>query len=169
MAKNNDAKPWERQEGESSPAFDAFVAYRDMPKPRSIRAVGRQLGKSHTLMSRWSSNHSWVDRVAAWDDEQDRAIREQQIEDIKKMRKRHAELAHAMLIKAASALKKIPPEEIKPQDVSRMVETASKLERISRGDVETVVEERMGEPVGSPVMFYIPDNHRKQKEEDGDE
>jgi len=47
-----------------------------------------------------------------------------------------------------------------------MVETASKLERISRGDAGEVVEERDGGPATPVVQFYIPDNHRDTKAED---
>ena len=152
-------EPWERQQGESAKAFEAFAIYRDMPQ-RSIREVARQLGKSNTIIARWSSNHEWQKRVAAWDGEQDRIAREAQIQEIKKMRKRHADLATAMLVKASKALKKIPEDDIKASDVSRMVETAAKLERISRGDVSEVLEERDGGDSIPVVQFYMPDNHR---------
>ena len=116
--------------------------------------------KSGTLIGRWSGNHDWVKRAAAWDKEQDRIARQEQADDIKKMRKRHTKLATAMLVKAAKALDKMPIDEIKPGDVSRMVETAAKLERISRGDVGEVVEERDGGTAIPAVQFYMPDNHR---------
>ena len=41
-----------------------------------------------------------------------------------------------------------------------MIETATKLERISRGDVGEVVEERQAEVTMDPVQFYMPDNNR---------
>ena len=138
--------------------------YRDMGQ-RSLREVARQLNKSLTLIARWNGTHEWQKRTAAWDAEQDRIAREAQTEEIKKMRKRHADLATAMLVKAATALQRIPPDEIKAGDVSRMVDTAAKLERISRGDVETVIEERDGGPSIPTVQFYMPDNHRDGKTE----
>ena len=156
-------EPWERQKGENNKRFEAFSLYRDM-KSRTLAKVAAQLGKSNGLIERWSREDKWGERVAAWDDEQDRIAREAQINEIKKMRKRHADLANAMLVKAAKALGRIPEDEIKASDVSRMVDVASKLERVSRGDVETVVEERMGEAAPPPVTFYIPDNHRDKKE-----
>lgn len=152
-------EPWERQKGESAKAFEAFATYRDMEN-RSLSKVGRALGKSKALMERWSSAHEWQKRVAAWDAEQDRIARQAQTDAIKKMRKDHAALANAMLVKAAKALQRIPEDEIKPGDVSRLVEVGAKLERISRGDVGEVVEERDGGPSIPTVQFYIPDNHR---------
>lgn len=160
MAGQKKAEPWERQEGETPKQFEAFVCYRDMGEERSLSKVGLELGKSKALMERWSSANNWVDRCVAWDNEQDRLLRLEQIKDIKKMRKRHANLAEAMLVKSAQALKQLKLEDIKAADISRMVETGSKLERISRGDVGEVVEERHTDESISPVQIYLPDNHR---------
>lgn len=164
--KEQQAEPWERQKSESTKAFEAFQIYRDMGTNRSISKVAQQLSKSKPLLTRWSAAYGWVERVQAWDAEQDREARQAQIDEIKKMRKRHADLANAMLVKAAKALKSLPEDEIKAQDVSRMVDVASKLERISRGDVGDVVEEREGENIAPMVQFYMPNNGRDEEEEE---
>lgn len=152
-------EPWERQQGESTKRFEAFQRYRDMSN-RSISQVARDLSKSRQLIQRWAGENNWHERVAAWDAEQDRIARQAQTDEIKKMRKRHADLASAMLVKAAKALKNLSEEEINGMTISKMVETASKLERISRGDAGDVVEERDGGASIPVVQFYIPDNHR---------
>lgn len=163
---DNELKPWERQPGESAKAYEAFSEYRDMGASRSLAKVGQKLGKSKTMMEKWSAKFTWVERAEQWDTEQDRLIRISLTKDIGAMRKRHADVARAMLIKAAKALQKIPDDEIKASDISRMVDVASKLERISKGDVGEVVEERQGESVANPVQFYMPDNGRDSEEED---
>lgn len=56
---------WERQPGEGARAYEAFCAYRDLGADRSVTKVARMLDKSRTLIGRWSSEHDWVDRVAA--------------------------------------------------------------------------------------------------------
>ena len=147
-------EPWERQAGESVKAFEAFAIYRDMGVERSLRKVAQRLNKSVTQIAEWSSNKNWVERVAAWDAEQE------QTKAIKAMRNRHAGMAKAMIVKAGRALQRIPDEEIKASDISRMIEVASKLERISRGDVGEVIEERDGGEALNPVQIYIPDNKR---------
>lgn len=157
-------KPWERQPTDTQKSWEAFVVYRDFGTKRSLKKVAEELKKSETIIGRWSGKHNWVERVAAWDEEQDRLIRIELTKDIGAMRKRHADLANSMLIKAALALKNIPTEEIKASDISRMVETASKLERLSKGDVGDVIEERDGGIAADPVTFYIPDNHREDTE-----
>lgn len=60
-------KPWSRQVGETSKAYEAFEAYRDLGTERSTRRVAEMLAKSETLIKRWSSNHNWPDRARAWD------------------------------------------------------------------------------------------------------
>ena len=170
MAKANTPEPWERRENETTKAYEAFCIYRDMGRERSLAKVAEKLQKSETLMGRWSRENDWVKRAAKWDDEQDRIEREtaqkEQIKAIKDMRKRHADLGQVMLIKAARALAKIPDDEIKPADISRMVDVASKLERISRGDVGEVVEERTGETATPSVTFYMPSNGRDLNNEE---
>lgn len=170
MGKVNTPQPWDRRESESTKAYEAFSIYRDMGRERSLSKVAEKLQKSETLMGRWSREHGWVDRAAKWDDENDRIEREiaqrEQAKAIKEMRKRHADLAQAMLIKSARALARIPDDEIKPGDVSRMVDIACKLERISRGDVGEVIEERDGGPATPAVTFYMPDNGRDRNEEE---
>ena len=176
MAKLNNDKPapWERQPKETPQAFEAFAIYRDMGYDadgylggnRTHRAVAKQLGKSETLISRWSSQHNWLDRCAAWDAEQDRILRKEQQREIAKMRKRHAAIAYAGIKKAANALNKVNPEDLSPSDIMKFMTECSKLERISRGDVGDVVEEREGEAVAaSPVQIYLPDNHRDDVEQ----
>lgn len=168
MAK--EVKPWERQDGETPKQFEAFVVYRDMGEERSLQKVANQLAKSRQLLTRWSSANNWVERCTAWDNEQDRILRQEQIKDIKKMRKRHADVASAMITAAAKGLKEIMnhPKEMTPNDVSRLVDVASKLERLSRGDTSEVIEERHGEAVDA-VQIYIPDNNRGRDKEDFDD
>lgn len=155
-------EPWERQDGETARAWEAFCKYRDMGPDRSLRKVVQALNKNLTTIAEWSSKYEWVKRVAAWDAEQDRIARQEQIKAIKAMRNRHAGMAKAMIVKAGRALQRIPDEEIKASDISRMIEVASKLERISRGDVGEVIEERDGGEAINPVQIYIPSNSREK-------
>ena len=159
-----DTTPWERQDGESPQAWAAFQAFRDLGQDRTLRAAAEKIGRSRSTLTRYSMEFTWVDRAAAWDREQDRQAQKAQLAEIKKMRKTHADLGSAMLVKAAKALKRIPDDEIKAGDISRMVEVGSKLERIARGDVGEVIEEREGESL-PVVTFYIPDNGRDSVDE----
>lgn len=171
MAKEKEIMPWERQEDETPKQFEAFRTYRDLGDERSLKKVSDMLKKSVQLLGRWSSMNNWKERCAQWDNEQDRIARQEQLKDIKKMRKRHADVASAMIATAVKGLKQIQEhmEDIKPQDVARLVDVASKLERISRGDVGDVVEQRDGGQTVDPVQIYIPDNGRSRKDDSFDD
>jgi hypothetical protein len=50
---------------ESAKAYNAFRIYAEMGDKRSLRAVGQKLGKSTTIIERWSSEWKWGERIAA--------------------------------------------------------------------------------------------------------
>lgn len=170
MAMNKKPEPWERQEGESAKDYEAFCVYRDLGPGRSLKLVAKMCNKSETIMGRRSGKFDWVRRAALWDDEQDRIERkeaqEAQVREIRKMRKRQADSGYAMQIKGLEALKKLPLEEMSAQDIVKMMIEGAKLERLGRGDVGEVVEERNGGDATPAVTFYMPDNGRDKHEDD---
>lgn len=160
-AERPDILPWERQPDESSKAFRAFVAYRDLPPDeRSIQrayetAYGRELedrGQIPGHMKRWCSGYDWVRRARAWDNERDRLAREAEIradqEAIVAMRKRHIGVAQSMQTLAAMALKdmieKARIAEITPFQIARLMSEGTRIERLARGEPDTILEERPG-------------------------
>jgi len=71
-------EPGGRQAGESLAAYAAFSVYREMagePGGRSLRAVGRRLGKSRALVERWSRAWCWQARARAFDEHRDGLLR----------------------------------------------------------------------------------------------
>lgn len=62
-------RPWFRQRGESVQSYSAFQTYLAMPQEtRSLIRVAEVVGKSGQLMRNWSSEWSWVMRVAAYEE-----------------------------------------------------------------------------------------------------
>ena len=59
-----DKRAWERRDHESNPAYEAFRAYMRI---RSCTKVATELGKSVTLITRWSAEHNWVSRITEYD------------------------------------------------------------------------------------------------------
>lgn len=55
---------WDRRADESFVAYEAFKEYLRL---RSCAKVGQKLGKSKTLIDRWSSQNDWVARARAYD------------------------------------------------------------------------------------------------------
>lgn len=163
------AELWEKQPEENPKPFEAFCIYRDLGPGRSLPQVAERLGKSEGLMERWSRENDWVKRASAWDAEQDRLARQAQVKEIINMRKRHAQIAQKALDKISAALDNIDPESISNSDIARLMSEASKLERISRGDVGDVIEERDGGEAINPVQIYIPANGRGRGSETFDD
>lgn len=64
MTTDGQTHPWVRQEGESSPAYEAFRVYM---QARSTTKVAEELGKSLTLITRWCTQNDWVERMRAYD------------------------------------------------------------------------------------------------------
>lgn len=56
---------FEQQERESNKAFAAFKTYLELGTDRSLVSVADKLGKSRTLIERWSKKYDWPARVQA--------------------------------------------------------------------------------------------------------
>lgn len=110
--------PWDRRPGETSPAWAAFVVYRDMGAERSTARVAQELGKSKTLADRWSGANEWVARAAAWDAHLDAASQAAQLD-----------------------LRRILAEELVGGDGRHFRDVAAMLRTIARaGDVQAMKE-----------------------------
>jgi hypothetical protein len=57
--------PFEQQPKESAKAFAAFKTYLELGPERSLAVVAGQLGKSKTMIERWSRKFDWPARVQA--------------------------------------------------------------------------------------------------------
>lgn len=137
-----DVKPWERQPGESGPAYAAFELYRDLgPNERSLVKVARQLGKSVTLMERWSTRWSWKERVAAWDAEITRQKIAAQVKAAREMAERHAKVGLSLQKRGLELLHNLEPGSASWQDAVRLISEGVKIERVARGEPSEVVEQ----------------------------
>jgi hypothetical protein len=154
--------PAERQTGETAVAFEAFRTYLEMGPSRSLAKVGRALGKSKTLMDRWSKRHAWQTRVAAFEAVATRAADDAHMDAIARRSKRQAEVAQlhgeASLTvarevlrrladpeAAAVALEKVPLDELLRISASmgRMHNRAVVTERLALG----LTTDQAGEPM----------------------
>ena len=64
-SRDKTAAIWQRQKGESAQAFAAFVVYREMAPPRSIRRVAGALRRGVRVLEQWSSQYGWSP-VVSW-------------------------------------------------------------------------------------------------------
>jgi hypothetical protein len=131
--------PWDRRPDDSQASWQAFVVYRDMGLTRSNAKVARALGKSKALIDRWSRTHNWVIRAAAFDSHEDRM----HLLEMRKARvdaeKRNLQIAGAAMNVAAGGLREYVNDtkkvaSLKPADIARLMEVASRLEALTLGN-----------------------------------
>ena len=161
--------PWEQQPGETAKKYSAFLCYLNMKtdeEDRSLRKVAQQLNKSLTYIGTLSSENDWVARAEAWDRDQLAKAQRKNEKRMQKMLSQHANISSAMINLVAKRLAKTTPDELTMQDMRQIFEIATKTERISRGFVGEVIEERDGGKVMNPVQIYLPDNGREEEQDD---
>lgn len=104
MSELPDLQPWERQEDESLPAFEAFHLYCMQGNSRSLRKVEQELDKSHTLIGRWASRYNWVERTRQYDNYIVREEVEIARKNLADMRKRQIEQGKLLQSRAVQAI-----------------------------------------------------------------
>lgn len=135
-------QPWERQEGESAPAFAAFLAYRDQGPERSLRGVAQQLDKSDTIVGQWSSRWHWVYRCRQWENFLVREGQRAQVEAIRAMHVRHAEAFTTTIENGLRKIKKLNADNLTPTQALAYLVEGVKGERQARGEPGEIVEEQ---------------------------
>lgn len=117
-------KEWERGEGETAKAYEAFRIYRDMGAERSLSRAAEQIGKSVRLLKKWSSTHGWMRRVHAYDEYIDRksqGVYERKLEEVN--------AAHLDMVRGARESVMVP--------LSALLK---KIERVNRDGAGAIAE-----------------------------
>lgn len=154
---------WDRQPGESAPAYAAFRTYLLMGGERSVRKVAQEVGKNPTLIGKWSSRNRWTARVDAFEAEAARRADDAAMDVLEKRAARQAELAtlamEAMAAPSIELMRRINenPKLLNQLDVDELTRlsatTARALprvqaaERLARGQSTTNVGGHRGGPL----------------------
>ena len=165
MPNNIDSKPWERVNGETTKAYEAFCLYIGMGPERSIRKVAEQLHKSSTLIGRWSRTYDWVRRAADYDEHLQEEKFKETRKKTRKMADRHISMALQMQEVALKRLKGLDPEEIDVKNLITLIRESTKLERENREDVERRENPRKEESMetGNTLADVITDAWERRK------
>lgn len=160
---------WERRDDETDPAFEAFAAYRDMGPRRNIRSVGLKLGKSETLMSRWSSGHDWPNRAKAFDRWMDQQATEAWAEKYRVMVDETNTLGRLLIQRSISRLKRSVDEDKPiPSDVIRAAEVAAKIQNMGMMAVKPDNPALETDPVMVDAAALVAAMYRRPKTDDND-
>lgn len=154
---------WDRWEGESDEAYEAFQAYLNMGTGRTLERVNQEYTKSIPLLKRWSSAYKWQERIAAYDSSIVEEARDQAIKETKRMVKRHINIAMKMQTKALEAMSNLTPQDMKVTDIRDFIKLATDLERQNRLIIDDE-ENDEGLKENMTVRIYLP-----EKDEDCEE
>lgn len=154
---------WDRWEGESDKAYEAFQIYLNMGSERSLEKVNKECTKSVSLLKRWSSVYKWQERVTAYDNSIVEEARDAAVKETKKMVKRHINIAMKMQKKALEAMSNLNPREMKVTDIRDFIKLATDLERQNRLIIDDE-ENDDGLKESMTVRIYLP-----EKDEDNDD
>ncbi len=129
---------WERLPDESERAYRAFILYLDMGQgERSLKKVLQELSKKGSYikqLQRWSSRHSWVARVTAYDQHIIAQHRERHLSERLQMYIEHAEIYANMRNMGFNAIKERlekDPNSITPHQLIKLITSAMEIERMS--------------------------------------
>ena len=157
--------PWEQQKGESARHYAAFCAFRDMhPLDRGVVAAFRETNPDEprsraSVWNNWSREHDWVHRAECYDKYNDKLVQRVWQERRRVEREKEWSAATQLLEKATQMLEFplaavrhetsadgmtqitiVEPAGWKMADAAKLVETASKLARLSAGMATEILE-----------------------------
>ena len=156
---SRDSKTYESQPTETARQWLAFTIYKDMGAGRTLAKAATayrehfpttsQESSTYRVMQGWSSKWHWVDRINEYDRFIEKKKRQKAVHAVEQMRDRHIKLGNSLQVLGAQELQKWilraqkdPKIRVTVADLLRAIETGIKLERLSRGEPETVHEER---------------------------
>jgi hypothetical protein len=157
---------WGRQPGETALSYASFQKYRDLPPgERSLARVSRELGKNPTMIEDRAKRWRWFERRDAWDLHLEEIAVAAQEAEVREMNARHARLGFEGLKLVLAritgddelGIQAIDASTLSPQDLARLTEVLSKLERLSRGAESERVEQTAG-PVEIRLAFNATPN-----------
>lgn len=147
---SGEPRPWERQIEETAPAYAAFDFYLRAGAARSVTKVAAECNKSRSLINRWSAQHRWVRRAAAWDADLNAEYRRELVEAQRTLAHRHLAVSRQALAKVAAAVAGIDPASLTVAETTRLWEIATRTEREVL-PVSTHIEVRG--PAGGSIGF----------------
>ncbi len=124
--------PWERQPGESEEAYEAFSVYYKAGLKRSVRETGKAIGKSRSMVERWSRRWNWVDRAREYDNSLARVEYQATVDSIKKMNKQQATIGVMLQQKGLEALKKMNLSKMSAKELLQFLIQGASIERRAR-------------------------------------
>ena len=165
MASSKKIQPWERRTNESAEAFEAFAIYRDLGVDRNLIKVWQKLGKSHTLIERWSDRHDWVLRCVEFERFMDSERLKALVRGTVAMRERQANIAARISQRIADRVGRMTNKQIdalSPQEIATLLRVSTDVETKARA---ADILEQMETPFSVHIHTYAPGPQPEQMRE----
>jgi hypothetical protein len=131
---------WEKLDGESSLAFAAFCAFRDVGLDRTIRKAVQSVATDETIRAKkyrvwrnWSTQFKWRERAAEYDRYTEKLKQAELRKTIEAQGELHRQVTGKMLEVVSKKLDVMNPAELTQGSVTEWVQTAIKAEREAVG------------------------------------
>jgi len=148
---------WEQLTGESTGAFAAFCAYRDLGAERNIRKAvesieksAEAIGKRYRVWRNWSNQYRWRERTADYDRYIENLKQTELRKTIEAQGEKHREVTAKMLDVVSKKLDTMNPEELTQGNLTEWVETAIKADREIAG---LIAKDGKAEPKQGELSF----------------
>ena len=135
---------WERLPAESSMAFSAFCAFRDLGAERNVRKAvdcfekdeGKR-EKRYRVWRNWSTQYRWRERAADFDNYIEKLKQSELRKTIEAQGEKHRAVTGKMLDVVSKKLNTMNPEDLAQGNVTEWVQTAIRAEREIAGLITT--------------------------------
>ena len=131
---------WVKLNGETSFAYAAFCAFRDLGAERSIRkavetteADKTKWDKRYNVWRNWATQYRWRERAADYDRYLERLKQEELRKTIEAQGEMHRQVTGKMLEVVKKKLDTMNPEDLAQGNVTDWVQTAIRAEREAAG------------------------------------
>jgi uncharacterized short protein YbdD (DUF466 family) len=131
---------WEKLTGETSLAFAAFCAFRDLGAERNIRKAveiaekdGGKRDKRYRVWRNWSTQFKWRERAADYDRYMEHLKQTELRKTIEAQGEMHRKVTGKMLDVVSKKLDTMNPADLSQTSVNEWVQTAIKSEREAAG------------------------------------
>lgn len=145
--------PWERQPYDSDESWSVFVEYRDQNPPRrGLQVFVKGRAVSPIKVATWMREHYWAERVAEYDRHLDGIrLREREAflrQSAKEITAEHMrilaisrDVAYREIAKLQATVAESAGEVLRPRDLFALIESATKLDRLIRGESTENIQE----------------------------
>jgi hypothetical protein len=147
---------WEKQKGETSLAFAAFMVYRDFGPERNIKKALRRIERDEAVVSRkyrtwrfWATRYHWIERAADYDSDLDRVTLAERRRLIKEREKALLQTSGKMLVVVDDKVSTMQQGELTQNNVPNWYRAVAQTERevLGLGKEEDGKEQQQNKPI----------------------